>query len=159
MNKQTISLTILLLFALGAVNAQTTNDKKAEKSRREVIETIDRLAEAGMKRDVATIEALHADDFIHTNADGSQMTKDDILKDYQRPSAVKVESNAREDKKVYLDGDTAIVTTKVVFKGSADGQSFTHLFRVTYVLKKKKKQWQVIASHASLLANELKKST
>ncbi|HEX8368758.1 MAG TPA: nuclear transport factor 2 family protein [Pyrinomonadaceae bacterium] len=151
MNKLIFTLIIVLLFALTA-SGQTSGGKIADKIRREVIETIERLADAGIKRDARTIDVLYAEDYLHTDADGSLMTKADVLKSYRAPTNVKIESSTHEDDRIQFDGDTAVVNTKVLYKGRAGNESFSRLYRVTYVLKKKK-HWLIIASHASLIMN------
>ena len=150
-NKLTYASVIILFIAITA-NGQAPGGKSADRIRREVIETIDRLAAAGIERDTRVIESLYAEDYLHTNADGSRMKKADVLKSYQSPTDVKIESNTHEDDKILLHDDTVIISTKVLYKGCAGNEPFSRSYRVTYVLKKKKR-WLIIASHASLLMN------
>jgi hypothetical protein len=46
---------------------------------REVLTVIDALAEAEIKRDIVTNDILYLDDYFHTNADGSVMTKAEVI--------------------------------------------------------------------------------
>ena len=149
---------ILLIFAslvfwASLVPGQSTSKrtKTNKAAEREVLAVVEKLADAGMKRDVKTIDKYYSDDFIHTNADGSMMTKAQVLASYTSPSRVTIESNKHDEEKVLLYGETAVLTTRVAYRGRVGDQSFNRLYRVTYVLKKMKGRWQVIASHASLI--------
>ncbi|MGI8919889.1 MAG: nuclear transport factor 2 family protein [Pyrinomonadaceae bacterium] len=132
--------------------AGQAKDSKGEKSKQQVLGVIRALAEAGMKRDVATIERFHSDDFFHTNADGSMMTKSEVLESYKATSTVRIESDEVDEEKAQLLGNVAVVSCRVTLKGrTADGRPFTTPFRVTYVLRKRGDNWKLTASHASVM--------
>lgn len=127
-------------------------DSKREKAKQQVLSVLRTLAEAGLKRDVATLERFHSDDFFHTNADGSMMTKSDVLDSYKAAPTVTIESDQLDEEKVQLKGDAAVVSCRVTLKGrTADGRPFTTPFRVTYVLRRQGESWILTASHASVM--------
>jgi ketosteroid isomerase-like protein len=151
--KQTLIVFVLIVAASCAALGQGANKaKKNQKSaEEEVLTVISILADAGKNNDVKTVERYYADGFLHTNADGSLMTKADVLAHYRSPSGVVVEVNDRDENKVKVYGDSAFVNTRVTYKGRMNDQPFSWLFRVTYMLTKLQGRWQVIASHASII--------
>jgi ketosteroid isomerase-like protein len=148
MNHRPQAFFIILFILLSSVSSSAAR----KDDEREVLKTIDALAEAGMKRDLATIERLYSDDYFHTNADGTIMTKRDVLSFYRNASGGTIESNKHDEDRIQVHGAMAVVSTRVAIKGrSAEGQAFALTYRVTYVLNKGRGSWQVTASHASLM--------
>ncbi|HEY8559614.1 MAG TPA: nuclear transport factor 2 family protein [Pyrinomonadaceae bacterium] len=147
-----IFLIFLSVVSFGsAVHAQS--DASGSKPGAKIVAVVERLARAGIERDVRAVDEIYAEGYFHTNADGSMMSKADVLDSYRAPAgSVKIESNTHDEDKIRISGDTAVFSTRVAYKGVADGRSFTRFYRVTYVLKKKKR-WQIIASHASIMTN------
>src|SRR5262249_24966259 len=82
----------LLLFAVAtAVFAQGNKHQDSVRTRieKEVIACLDARTEAGLKRDVATLERLYSEDYFHTNPDGSIMRRPQVLASYKAaPTAV-----------------------------------------------------------------------
>jgi ketosteroid isomerase-like protein len=127
-----------------------TNDKL--KGKQEVLALLKLLANAGVKREVATLQRFHSDQFFHTNADGSMMSKSEVLASYKVPAQITIESDELHQEKVQLHGDTAIVSCRVTLQGrDPSGRQFTTPFRVTYVLVRENGSWLLVASHASVL--------
>lgn len=151
--RRTFVVPLLVVLASCAAHAQTARGTSVEAARRDVLAVIDRLAEAGIRRDVKAIERLYAEGYFHTNADGSVMTKAQVLESYRAPSDVRVETNRHDEDRVQVFGETAVVNSRVVYKGLAGGEPFSRLYRVTYVLRKRGGAWQLVASHASLLTS------
>lgn len=121
-------------------------------NQQEVVDVLDRLTSAGLKRDVAALDQLYADDYFHTNADGSRMSKQDVLKSYRDPPTALVESSAHDEDRVQVHGDLAIISSRIKIAGRIADQPFTRSYRVTYVFRKAEGRWLVATSHASLLA-------
>lgn len=148
MNHRPQALLILVFILLSSISSSGAG----KEDEREVLKTIDALAEAGIKRDLATIERLYSDDYFHTNADGSIMTKQDVLGFYRSGSGGRIEANKHDEFRVQIHGAMAVVSTRVSIKGrSAQGEAFALTYRVTSVLNKRRGLWQVTASHASLM--------
>jgi ketosteroid isomerase-like protein len=101
---------------------------------------------------VAALDRLYADDYFHTNADGSVMTKEQVLASYRAPAQAAFESNEHAEDRVLLHGDAAVVSGTVTLKGRMNDQPFVRTWRVTYVLTRRGGRWQISASHASVVA-------
>jgi ketosteroid isomerase-like protein len=147
-----LSIIILLIATtLPASGRAASRDKPTEKDEQAVRAVISALSEAGQKRDVAAIDRIYAADFFHTNADGSIMTKEQVLASYKAPAQAVFESNKHTEERVQLHGDAAVVSGTVTLKGRMNEQPFVRSWRVTYVLSRLHGRWQIIASHASLI--------
>jgi ketosteroid isomerase-like protein len=127
-----------------------TKNKLTDKQ--EVLALLRTLANAGKKRDVATLERFHSDEFFHTNADGSMMSKSEVLASYKAPAQITIESDELDQEKIQLHGDAAIVSCRVTLQArDAAGRQFTIPYRVTYILVRENGGWLLTASHASVL--------
>src|SRR6266487_4003823 len=145
-----LALVLAACFSALGQRSRVANGKN-QAAEQKVLAVIHKLADAGIRRDVKTIARLYSDDYFHTNADGSIMTKAQVLASYRARPDVTAESNEHGQEKVQLDGDIAVVSSRVTYKGLFKDQPFSRLYRVTYVLKQRRGRWQVIASHASLM--------
>ena len=145
-----LALVLAACFSALGQRSRVANGKN-QAAEQKVLTVIHKLADAGIRRDVKTIARLYSDDYFHTNADGSIMTKAQVLASYRARPDVTAESNEHGQEKVQLDGDIAVVSSRVTYKGLFKDQPFSRLYRVTYVLKQRRGRWQVIASHASLM--------
>lgn len=114
--------------------------------------------DAYTKRDVAAMERIEADDFMITFADGAMRTKADEIASIKQPApAGPPPIFMTEDTKVRLYGDTAVLTGKVIMKGtyaegSRKGEGYNLQYRYTDVYVKRSGRWQVVASHLTALA-------
>lgn len=126
--------------------------KDTLKDKQEVLALLRTLANAGMKRDVGTLQRFHSNEFFHTNADGSMMSKSEVLDSYKAPAQITIDSDELDQEKVQLHRDTAIVSCRVTLQArDSSGREFTTPFRVTYVLVRENGGWLLAASHASVL--------
>jgi len=139
-------LTFVVFIAAAPSFGQTA--RKAELS---VVQVIDRLIEAGLKRDVQAIDRLYSPTFFHTNPNGTIMTKEQVLAIYKSPSVAHIDSSTHDEDRVVILGKTAIANNRAVIKGIADGKPFESKYRVTYILQRQHGRWLIVASHASLI--------
>lgn len=101
-----------------------------------VAAVFEQLHHAGLKRDVATLEKLYAPEYVHTNADGSVMTRADVLASYRKPGPAATAKHVGDVWQV--DGNCALLTTRI-------GR-----FRVTYRFEKRNGAWLAVESRAAL---------
>src|SRR4051812_12580013 len=101
--KRFIGLCLLMIVACSIAFAKGHNQQTIArtKTEKEVVASLDALAEAGLKRDVATLDRLYSDDYFHTNTDGSIMTKQQVLAFYKAPPTAITESNGHDEDKVW----------------------------------------------------------
>lgn len=119
---------------------------------RPVLATIDALTVAGLKRDVAALDRLYAAAYFHTNPDGSVIERAAVLATYREPTRFTFTRSIRSDERVVVQRDFAVVNAVVTLHGKRDEDPFTSKYRITYVLQRNRRGWQVVNSHATLLA-------
>ena len=115
--------------------------------------------DAYTKRDVAAMERIEADDFMITFADGAVRTKADEIANLKKPAPEgQPPIFMTADTKVRVYGDTAVLTGKVIMKGTyaegpKKGEQYNLQYRYTDVYVKRNGRWQVVASHLTGLAS------
>ena len=152
MRRTSITLALIVAASLPALSQRAGETKAAGEDERAVRAVIAELADAGMRRDVAAIDRIYAGGYFHTNADGSVMTKEQVLASYRAPAQAAFESNEHAEDRVELYGDAAVVGGTATLKGRMNDQPFVRKWRVTYVLVRRGGRWQIVASHASIIA-------
>ncbi|MCD9098253.1 nuclear transport factor 2 family protein [Luteimonas fraxinea] len=119
----------------------------------EVVALAGTYANAIVERDVATLERLLAEDFIDVSPDGTVSPRAQFIAEYANPSATapKFESAVFDasDAQVRVYGDTALMTGRSTWRGSAGGQAFTGVLVSTMVAVHRDGQWEIAASHSS----------
>ena len=150
----------LVAIALGAGLAALERPEPAapgaSAGEKEVLKALEDLADAGLHRDADRIAKLYTPAYFHTNADGSVMTLADVLAHYRAPTETSFDSSKRDEVRVALYGDTAVVSDRTTLHGTRQGQELTTRFRVTTVLvrapsRSGPRAWLVASSHASFL--------
>ncbi|HSE50120.1 MAG TPA: nuclear transport factor 2 family protein [Terriglobales bacterium] len=141
MRRSALLVNFLLLVSLSAVCDDRTD----------VLAALDRLNQAGLRRDAAALDRLYTEDYFHTNPDGSVMDRATVLESYRQPTQFTFSSSDADEEKVQLHGDTAVVNLRLTLHGKRGEDPFTSRYRVTYVLRKEHGTWKVANSHSSLL--------
>jgi ketosteroid isomerase-like protein len=122
----------------------------ATEDTREVVAALDTEYQAAVeKNDAATMDRILADDFVLVTGNGKTHTKAELL-DEARSGHIKYERQADTEQTVRVWGDTAVVTAKLVEKGTDDGKpfDFTLWFSDTYVHTAA--GWRYVFGQASL---------
>jgi ketosteroid isomerase-like protein len=106
---------------------------------------------AQVRRDIAALDRLLADDFLLTRAGGVTADKAQNLAELASGD-VSFTSYENDDVRVRLYGDAAVVTGQVKTNGTYKGQDFSGRFRYTKVFVRRDRQWQIVAWHATSIA-------
>ena len=118
-----------------------------------VIALAGRYANAIVERDVATLDRLLAEDFVDVSPDGTVSTRARFIDEYANPSATAptFESAAFDagDARVRIHGDTALMTGRSTWRGTAGGHAFTGVLVSTMVALRREGQWRIASSHSS----------
>jgi ketosteroid isomerase-like protein len=142
-----IAATTLLIGQSKAQNAGGPSGKAEE----EIQELHNKLIQAQLNSDIATLDRLWADDHIFTNPLGLVQTKAQRLAEIQSGGR-KLELFKITDVKVRVYGDTAVVTSRAMLKGQRQGQDISGQFRGIDVYVKNQGSWQVVAAQATRIA-------
>jgi uncharacterized protein (TIGR02246 family) len=128
-----------------AATAATASTENAEQAIRQLVNERDQAIQRG---DVAALDRLYADDYITTSASGVVRTKAQVIEDF-KSGGLKIESIASDEINVRANGDTAIVTGRMITKGQDRGRDVSGQNRFTQVYLRRNGRWQIAAFHYS----------
>ena len=119
---------------------------------RDAVAQIDRSFQEAVKRnDAETMKKIMHPDFLLVMGDGRRFDREHLLDDARRGRFVyELQDEERGSQTVMVWGDTAIVTAKLLLKGTTDGQPFDRAlwFSDTYV--RTERGWKYYFGQASL---------
>ena len=149
--KYILPIILLIILAASPTNAQA--ERKAtpatRSAERQLIELERQLSDALVRQDAAVLNRLWSDDLVFTFPNGKVSNKAQRLAG-QKPSAQPSEStNSNDQVKVYLYGNTAVVTVLSTWKGKAGTQEYSDQYQTTHVWVKQQGRWQLVAAHVS----------
>jgi ketosteroid isomerase-like protein len=98
--------------------------------------------DAGLRKDVAALEAMTADDYLQIDMAGNVRDKATQMKRIASPE-VKLDSNTLDDLVVRVYAETAVVTGRATAVGTIHGEPYPRI-RYTRVYVKQDGQWKVI---------------
>jgi ketosteroid isomerase-like protein len=160
--KRIFAVAVLAMVALPFASAQTptptpekpatqekpTAETKAAGAEQELMQLEQKLADALMKGDVATIASHLADNATFIDPSGTVNTKAQFEADI-KSGALKLESSKIEDMKVQAHGEVAIVTYKTTDKGTYKGQDISGDYRWIDVFAKRDGKWWLVAGQGT----------
>jgi len=149
--KRTLSIAAIFLATFSIAAAQTPADKKVEAElltiQREMIDT-------SLRGDKSAFERYTADTYIETDFNGAVTTRARILDNFLTPPASMKPTFELQDVQVHVYGDTAVMSSRGIYRAEANGQKITNSFRTTDVWLRRDGRWQLIASHGSQILPE-----
>ena len=98
--------------------------------------------DAGLRKDVAALEATTADDYLQIDMAGNVRDKSTQMKRIAS-SEVNMESNTLDDLVVRVYGETAVVTGRATAVGTIRGEPYPRI-RFTRVYVKQGASWKVV---------------
>ena len=111
-----------------------------------------RLCTAMRHSDVATLDALLADDLLFTDHLGGLWTKSDDLAAH-RSGQIQVASVVATDQRIHVRDALAIANVRLEITGQFGGVPASKTFRFTRVWAPVLKgQWQVVVAHSTLIS-------
>ncbi|HST19853.1 MAG TPA: nuclear transport factor 2 family protein [Blastocatellia bacterium] len=146
--KRIMIIVAMIVIVFGISSGQTT--AKQMKIERELMQMEHDWSAAYLSHDVSVIDRILADDFIGTDGRGIMTDKKQELEDArsENPNR-KVLSEAIDDMKVRIYGDTAIVNGRTTEKIQAGGKELVIQYRRTDVFVKRNGRWQCVSFHGS----------
>ena len=124
--------------ALTNRTAQATADAQVRKAQ-------DELIDAYLRRDVGALDRLLADEYTFVNDDaGGVADKKQILASFGSGGDRTITSYQRQDDRVRLYGDVAVLTYRYQSTESYEGQKSGGDYRVTRLLVKRDGRWQMV---------------
>ncbi len=145
----------VILTIVSAAPALGQSESKAPTSKRSVevqlIELERQLSAALVREDAAVLNRLWSNDLVFTFPDGKMSTKAQRLaaQESAAPSSQSESETTNDEVKVYLYGNTAVVTVRSTWSGKANNQAYRSQFQATHVWAKQQGRWQLVAAHVS----------
>jgi ketosteroid isomerase-like protein len=143
---------IVLAFAV-AIQAQTPAKTGTGKVEQELIQLENEWGDAFLKRDVAFMDRIMADDATWTSPEGIVSTKAQYLASFKSLEGVDT-SWVNDEMKVRVYGDTAVVTGRTTFKWTNKDKDFSGQERWTDTWVKLAGHWRFVAGHNSEIVNK-----
>src|SRR2546425_187687 len=154
---ETMKHTLLSVFLtmVAATAALAQSESKAAPSKRsaevQLIELERQMSAALVREDAAVLNRLWSNDLIFTFPNGKVSNKAQRLAG-QKPAAPSSQSESEttnDEVKVYLYGNTAVVTVLSTWKNKTNNQEYSSQFQATHVWVKQEGRWQLVAAHVS----------
>jgi ketosteroid isomerase-like protein len=124
-----------------SVDAQQPGD-----TQHEINTLLDQYTQALLKKDVAALDRIWADDLTFINPRGELLSKQDRL-DNIKTGATAFKSSRLSDTRIRTYGQAAVATFKVALEAQYSGQDGSGDYRVTTVWARPKGTWQMVAVH------------
>jgi ketosteroid isomerase-like protein len=136
------------IFLLASLGASGTTPSVKDSIEQKLIQLKHEIGQAYVKRDVAALERLYADDYTVTNDQGEITNKTEEI-GRLKSGGVTYESASYEDVKVRVYGNVGIVAGRGTVKGSNRNEPFHTQYYSTNVFVKEKGEWRAVAAHIS----------
>ncbi len=116
---------------------------------REILDLERQSKEAAIRRDVAFVERMLADDYVGIGPQGEVVTKTDTIAARKR-AQLHYDSIDLSEMVVRVYGNAAIVTARAEVKGNELGEDFSGPYRFTRVWVKRNGHWQTVSYEATV---------
>ena len=146
---------IVLLTIVTSCSVLAQTGRKAvlpgRSAERQLIELERQLSDALVREDATVLDRLWSNDLVFTFPNGKVSNKAQRLAG-QKPAAQPAQSESKtinDEVKVYLYGNTAVVTVLSTWSGKANNEAYSSQFQATHVWVKQEGRWQLVAAHVS----------
>ena len=148
---KTLLIFVLLFVTTISAFAQMSEKKSMTKTEEQVNALASELATVAIKRDSSALENILADDYAGMDF-GMMFNKSQLIAMYknQPTNAPKIESIEKQESRIRVYGDTAVLTARAISKEQLpNGQTATMPNYFTMVAVKKNGRWQIVSTHLS----------
>jgi ketosteroid isomerase-like protein len=137
-----------VVLSASAAFSATMNDPKDEKS---VMATLQAMAQATIKKDVATLDKIYHPDLTYSHSSAMNQTKADVLKAVTGPAVT--ESMTFHETTIRIYGNTALVRGRNELRNGAPGSMHDNHLNILWVLLKGPgpEGWQIVARQTTRL--------
>src|SRR5215467_7748824 len=148
MQKPTVGFLCGLILSARAVFPAAMNDPKYEKL---VIATLEAMAQATIKKDVATLDKIYHPDLTYSHSSAMNQTKAEVLKSVAGPGVT--ESMTFHETTIRIYGNTALVRGRNELRNGSPGSMHDNHLNILWVLLKGPgpQGWQIVARQTTRL--------
>ncbi|GEM_PF-320801 len=151
MKRSLIAVSVVVSVFGVAFLAQT----QTESVQQELIKLENELNDAWVNRDIVPFDRILADDYVGTDEEGNVMTKAQELANIKSGAYLST-SAVKDDIKVRVYGDAAVVTGRGTYKGRYKGKEYTNRYRWTDTwVKDNLGRWRCVAFHDSKIVRKI----
>ncbi len=143
--------TLIILCSLTSLTfgqAGSKGSKATGKAEAAVLKQLENWLDALRRSDMAALNRIIADDFMIIGAEGTVRSKEEDLAPI-KSGDLKFESLTTEGVRVFVYGDTAVVTGIGIYKANFKGRAANIRERFFDVYQRRRGQWKVIASRST----------
>jgi ketosteroid isomerase-like protein len=152
--KRCIRCLPIAIFLLLATLGKSADRQENSDSKREVWKALQNYETAFIKRDVAALEKIWADNSIFVSPSGETLTREQSLANI-KSGATELETMIEEDgMMVRVHQNSAVTTTPVTIKGQYNGQHVNGLYRITLFWVKNPAGWQLVCDQLIALSTK-----
>jgi ketosteroid isomerase-like protein len=142
--KHLFTIAVLLLAACGGARGDAASDE------RELKQLVKDLNAAIVKPDIAFLERVLDQDYVHYRPHGNVENRAEYLEN-RKTGRVNFESLVADDIKVRVYGDAAIVTYRSTAKGKDQDGAIDEQRRWSRVFVRKNSHWQLVHSQGTTI--------
>jgi ketosteroid isomerase-like protein len=146
-----LSLLLAAVFASASLPAFSQEKKSSNGVEQAVLKLEQEWEDALLKSDVAALERIYDDNLIYTHSNGGGDNKSTYVGKI-KSGATKYQTMKRDDIKVSVYGNSAVVTCHWDVHTLANGKQFDTDARYIHVYVKQKDGWKMVAHQATLIA-------
>ena len=144
MKKIVYGVLALLTMCGGVTAQQKAGDEAAIRALEEKWDA------ANLKGDAAALGTIFADTYISTSPEGKVRTKAEVVGEL-KSGDIKYQASKLDDMKIFLYGDTGVVSGRWRGKFVHKGKTVDTVERATDTFVRQSGQWRIVASHASAI--------
>jgi len=150
--KRCIRYLPIAICLLLATFSESADRQQNSDSKREVWEALENYETAFMKRDVAALEKIWADDSVFVNVSGVVLTKEQNLANIKSGATELLTMIEEDGMTVRVYQNSAVTTTPITIKGQYGGQHVNGLYRSTLFWTKGPAGWQLVCDQLTALS-------
>ena len=148
MKRIVIAVCMVVLVFTVAIIAQTQGQPKSGSAEQELIRLENGWNDAMVKRDVAFLDRILADDWMFGESDGTVTTKSMFLANIKSGDTL-ITSEMLNDYKVHVYGDTAVVLCHYTEVSTNKGKNTSGKYQGTDTWVKIAGNWRCVATNGS----------
>ncbi len=150
--KRYLTALVGTLMAPSGVLGQAANTRGAAAAEREIRSLQKQLISAYMRRDVAALEQILADDYTFVESHGRVLSKAELIDNFGSGDRV-LTSYVIDDDRVRVYGDAAVMTYHYRSQERYRGQDQSGEFRLIRVFARRGDHWRMIAGQETAVAD------
>jgi len=150
-----IKSTLVALAAFASMNAgQVVVAEDGRSAERDLVKIEREWGDAIVHRDAEAISKILADEYVLTTPFGQVVSKAQLVESLRTPRDDSFQVKGVENQDIFARfyGDTAVVYSRFILKGVAEGKDVATPFRHTDVFVKKDGRWECVTRQATLIA-------